>query len=386
MRQGQARLPYDWWADQDQARRFGGLRSGAMARPRSKSPNYRLVRRGTRHYIQWWEEGGWRRISTGTEDGNEAQIYLAQFIAGLGTPDPPKTPTVSKILSGYLEDRKPVVRAYDTLEVSVKPLTRHLGALQPGHLTQERIRFYHRQRRTEGHLVGPADARRKKPTSNGTIIRELVTLRAALQWGKKAKWISGDLPYIEVPAQPPPRDRWLTRKEADKLLASAQALHMRTFIALALHTAARTGALLELTWDRVNLESGIIHLGEGSGNKRRGIVPINSALRPYLEVAQQAATCPYVVQHGSRPVLSIKTGFNAAARRAGISGVSPHTLRHTAVTWMVMAGVPMPMVARYAAMSLQIVEKTYGHHSADWLRQAATALAGSPQEPPRISP
>jgi integrase len=187
-----------------------------------------------------------------------------------------------------------------------------------------------------------------------------------LQWAKRSKWISGDLPYIEVPAQSPARDRWLTRAEADRLLSSAMALHVKTFIALALHTAARSGAILELTWDRVSLEGGIIHLGDDHGNKRRGIVPINAALRPYLAVARDAATCPYVVEHGSSPVDSIKTGFKAAARRA-----------HTAVTWMVLAGVPMPMVARYAAMSLQMVETRYGHHSPEWLRQAAEALAGT---------
>ena len=59
-----------------------------------------------------------------------------------------------------------------------------------------------------------------------------------------------------------------------------------------------------------------------------------------------------------------------------MKGVTPHILRHTAVTWMIMAGVPMAMVARYAAMSLNMVEKRYGHHSPDWLRQAAEALAG----------
>jgi integrase len=279
-------------------------------------------------------------------------------------------------MAGYLEDRKPVVSAYDTLEVASKAICRHLGDLQPDHLTKEQIRLYHRQRRGEGHWIGPAKDRRKKTTADGTIIRELVTLRAALKWAKRSKWISGDLPYIEVPSQPPPRDRWLTREEADRLLASAHALHVKTFIALALHTAARSAALLELTWDRVSLESGIIHLGEGHGNKRRGIVPINSTLRPFLEEARRAATCSFVVEHGSKQVASIKTGFKAAARRAGVKDVSPHTLRHSAVTWMVMGGVPMPMVARYAAMSLQMVEKRYGHHSSDWLRQAAEALAG----------
>jgi hypothetical protein len=146
-------------------------------------------------------------------------IWLNQFVAGQGTPEPPAAPTVSAILDGYLADRESVVRAYDTLEVACKALRRHLGDLQSHHLTTERIRFYRARRRAEGHQVGPADARRKKITSDGTLIRELVTLRAALKWAKQAKWISGDLPHIEVPSQPPPRDRRLTRDEADRLLA-----------------------------------------------------------------------------------------------------------------------------------------------------------------------
>ena len=66
-------------------------------------------------------------------------------------------------------------------------------------------------------MVGPPDARRKKPVSDGTIIRELVTLRAALKWARGERWIT-DVPYIETPSQPEPRDRWLTREEADRLL------------------------------------------------------------------------------------------------------------------------------------------------------------------------
>jgi integrase len=350
-----------------------------MARPKLATPNYSLHRRGKRWYVHWWENSAVQRVSAGTEDRGEAQKFLAQLIAGLGTPAPPPVPTVGEILDGYLLDRKPVVRAYDTLEVAAKPLKRHFGSLQPDHLTKERVRSYHRQRRSEGHSVGPRHAKRKKPTSDGTIIRELVTLRAALRWALRAKWIRGELPHIETPSHPPPRDRWLTREEADRLLAAAVALHIRTFIALALHTAARSGALLELTWERVDLAAGRINLGHGYGNKRRAVVPINSALRPYLEEARQAATSAHVVEHGSGSVGSIKTGFRAAAKRACLDGISPHVLRHTAVTWLVMAGVPMPMVARYAAMSLQMVERRYGHHSPDWLRQAAEALSGTPE-------
>jgi len=117
-------------------------------------------------------------------------------------------------------------------------------------------------------------------------------------------------------------------------------------------------------------------MGKNNGNKRRAIVPVNDRLRPVLECARMAATSDWVIEHGSMPVGSIMTGFRAAARRAGLSGIPPHVLRHTAVTWMVQENVPMQMIARFAAMSVEMVEKRYGHHSPDYLRQAANALAG----------
>jgi integrase len=346
-----------------------------MARPKLEQPNYRLTKRGRYFYVRWWANGTWQRVSTGTEDRQTAQRFLAQFVAGRGTPAPPEQPTINQILDGYLADKKGRAASYATLEACATALRRHLGDLEPGHLTRERSRFYAARRRAEGYMVGPPDKRRKKPVSNGTIIREIVTLRAAFVWAKGEKWIP-EVPYVEAPSAPPARDRWLTRAEAARLLEQAIAPHVRLFIALALHTAARTGALLELTWDQVDLEAGVINLGHGTGNKRRGPVPINRALRPYLEEAYEASTSEWVVEHGGNPVASIKTGFRAAAARAKVVGATPHVMRHTSVTWMVQDGVPTRMVARYASMSEAMVETRYGHHSPEWLRQAADALSG----------
>ncbi len=347
-----------------------------MPRPRLDTPNYRLVQRGDVFYVRWWQDGAWQRISTGAQERRKAEVFLSQFAAGRGTPEPPEVPTVDQILAGYLEDRKPVVRAFDTLEVAAKNLRRHFGDLQPDHLTKERIRFYRRRRQVEGHWVGPAEARRKKPTQTGTLIRELVTLRAALKWAREAKWIN-DVPHIEVPAQPPPRDRWLTREEADLLLESALALHVRTFLALALYTAGRAGAIRELTWDRVDLTSGLIDLGQVTGGKGRAVVPIAERLRPFLTAARQAATCEFVIEHGGCPVASVKTGTRAAARRAGLAGVTPHVLRHTAATWMVQAGIPIEQVARVLGhRDPRVTWRIYAKHSPDYLRDAIAALSG----------
>lgn len=345
-----------------------------MARARLDRPTFKLVQRGSRYYVRWWERGGWRRVSTGTADQREAARFLAQFEAGYGTPEPPQAPTVSAILDGYMADRRGEIRGYASLENCAKALRRHLGDLQPDHLTKERCRFYVARRRADGHMVGPADARRKKPIQDGTIIREMVVLRTALKWAVQAKWIA-DRPHIEVPSQPPPRARWLTREEADRLLAAAVMPHIRTFLALALHTAARANALLELTWDRVDLEAGRIDLGRAAGGKGRAVVPINAPLMGVLREARAGAACPYVVEHGSRPVASVKTGTRAAARRAGLPGVTPHVLRHTAATWMVQAGVPIAEVSRFLGhANSRITERVYAKHAPHYLARAAKAL------------
>lgn len=282
---------------------------------------------------------------------------------------------MTAILDGYLADRKDRVASHATLEYACAALKRHLGDLTPDHMTLTRSRLYARQRRAEGYAVGTADARRRKPVSNGTIAREVVTLRAALRWAVAQKWIH-TAPTIEAPGAAPPRDRWLTRDEAARLLAACQAPHVRLFVALGLYTAGRAGALLELTWQQVDLERGVIDLGAGSGNKRRAPVPIADALRPYLLEARSGATCDAVVEFAGGRVASVKTGFHAACRRAGLAGVTPHTLRHTAATWMAHGRVPMAEIARYLGDSERTTEKVYAKHSPDYLRGAARVLGG----------
>ena len=63
--------------------------------------------------------------------------------------------------------------------------------------------------------------------SNSTIWKELSGLRSALTWAKKQGWID-TVPHIELPPQSPPRDRWLSREEADMLLSAADREHRAT--------------------------------------------------------------------------------------------------------------------------------------------------------------
>lgn len=345
-----------------------------MSRPRATQPTYSLARRGKRYYVQWWEAGAACRVSCRTEIASEARRFLAEFKAGRSAPQIPYAPTIGAILDGYLEDRRGRVHSR-TIEYECATLKEHLADLPCDLLDDGQVRAYIAARRRQGARGAAAQHRRKvRPLSDGTLIRELGTLRAALAWAVKKRWIAA-APHVERPEAPPSRERWLTRDEADKLLAATSAPHIRLFVALALYTGARTGAILALEWSQVELERRVITFGRGRGRKRRATVPIIDELGAELEKAAEGATGNIVVEHGGRAVASIKTGFRAAVRRAKLEGVTPHILRHTAATWMVQRSVPFPMVAMYLGNSVQMVERVYGHHSPDWLRQAANALS-----------
>src|ERR1019366_5116682 len=70
-----------------------------------------------------------------------------------------------------------------------------------------------------------------------------------------------------------------------------------------------------------------------------------------------------------------KTGFRRAALLAGLSGnVTPHTLRHTAATWLMQSGTDRWQAAGYLGMSVEMLEKVYGHHHPDYLQAAVAAI------------
>jgi integrase len=109
--------------------------------------------------------------------------------------------------------------------------------------------------------------------------------------------------------------------------------------------------------------------------KRRANVPMNRRARMYLEALYRARTCEHVIEWGGHRVLSIKKGFKAASVRAGIEDVTPHVLRHTAISWMAIAGIPMFEISKMAGHSdTRVTERRYAHLHPDHLREAAKAL------------
>ena len=132
--------------------------------------------------------------------------------------------------------------------------------------------------------------------------------------------------------------------------------------------------LLELTWDRVDIELGQIILRTDFTGPRKGraVVPINNRARAALQDARAAALSPYVIEWAGKPVKSIKRGFTRAVKNAGLDDVTPHSLRHTYTVHMAAAGVPMAQISQYMGhTNTATTERVYARFVPDHLRDAA---------------
>lgn len=302
------------------------------------------------------ENGKTVRVSLRTTDRGEAQRRLADYIKQ------PSGETVGEIVEAYLTDKdKTAIRAQGMRDAwkNSKP---HFAHLRPDQVTREVCRAYVKSRRSLGRM-------------DATIRKEIEVVRAGLNFNKQ-----GVTAVFELPAQPPPKERFLTPVEARSLSRAARPFpHIRAFIVLSLSTAARSAALLDLTWDRVDFTRGTITLalGEAADGKRkkRATLPMTPRARRYLRVLYEARTCNHVIEWGGHRVLSVKKGFGTAATKAGLGWVTPHVLRHTAASWMAMAGVPIYDISRYLAHSdTRVTERRYLHLTPDYLRTAAKSL------------
>lgn len=269
----------------------------------------------------------------------------------------PKGDTVAAIVAAYLLDKADKPSAQTNFAGSWKALEPHFGHLRPEHITRP---------------VSKAYWLRRAGRSNGTIIKELNFLKAALRWQDK------NTPAIIVtPHAPQPRDRFITKSEYRKLFYKAGTAYLKVWLALAWYTAGRKEALLSLTWDRVSLEAGgRINLGPDVGKKgRQQALPIHKALRRILKIAKRGALSNAVVERGAERILNIKKGFAAAVKRAGLEHLTPHDIRRSAARQMIERGISMEVVSQVLGhKSIAVTARVYARFSPGYLSSAINAL------------
>ncbi len=185
----------------------------------------------------------------------------------------------------------------------------------------------------------------------------LASVRTCLLIGKSAlnwAWKRGEIaqiPYIPLvkPPKPEPKGRPLEVDEVVKLFAHAKQQHIRTLMAFMIGTAARTGAMLDMTIDQIDIERHLIHLnpeGRPQNNKFRPTVKLPSQLLEYAAERSKQVSGSMLISFNDKPVASVKTSWRKLVSDCKFNGnVQTYSFRHTVARWMRMQGVPAWEVA-----------------------------------------
>jgi hypothetical protein len=342
-----------------------------MPRPNTGPKLYWHPERGT-YYIRWYERGEKRVRSTGTSDRHEAEKCLAQFIGASHKPaSGPRQPdaiTVGEALDLY--GTGPGAKAADPTRIGYA-----ITALLP---------FWQDKTIAEINAASCDQYARHRDKAPGTVRRELGTLAAAINHIHREGVLTRAVP-VTLPPKPAPKERWLTVSEAAKLLNAARTStgrgrgYLPLFILIGLYTGARKEAILSLRWPQVDLARGRINFarpGIGQTKKRRPMLPMPARLRTFLHYAWQrrSSDTGTVLHIDGRPIQKLNRGFALAAGKAGLSDVTPHTLRHTRGTWLAQQGVPIWQIAGWLGQDPETTSQIYAHHHPDFMGEAMAAV------------
>jgi integrase len=236
---------------------------------------------------------------------------------------------------------------------------------------------------------------RNRKTQSGAR-RDLTILRAAINFHREEGYCDRQI-KITLPGKETPRDRWLTRSEAARLVRRAwryrevqkgratgrrSRQHIARFILVALYTGTRAGAVCGAAFERVagagyiDLERGIFYrrpAGRKETKKRQPPVPLPRRLLAHLRRWQRLGQ-RYCVEFNGASIEGVDKAFRRNAEAAGMPEVTPHTLRHTAATWLMQRRADLWEAAGFLGMSVEQLERTYGHHHSDHLKSARDAL------------
>jgi integrase len=335
-----------------------------------------LYQRGRIWYVDYYANGERIQESTGTANRREAQKYLDVRLSEVhrGVFLKPVNITLAGLGERYIDYAKLHKRSWKRDAQLLANLQAFFGACWLRDITPLAVERFQQER---VKAVSPA-------TSNREIALLKHLFNMAERWGQH----QGTNPVRMVRFLPENnlRLRTLSDDEERKLLACC-APHVREMVVFALNTGLRSGDIYRLTWREVDLEQRRLNL-IARKTARPLELPLNDDAHAVLRARQAHERGPYVFYNPDTggPFLNLKTGLKGALRRAGISGVTWHTLRHTFASRLTVNGIDLVTVKDLLGHAEIKTTLRYAHSNAQAKARAVAQLAGHSDKTVTITP
>jgi integrase len=315
-----------------------------------------------------------------TREQAERTIETFRTKAREGRLDLPTGRKVHRTFAEAAEDYLERIEHHPKHGRNIGPKRRHIRqrlvpyfkALRADKLTDFAVSHYIKHRRDEG-------------ASTATINRELSTLSHFLNRAVEWKWLRAEQrPKIAKGQE--------TRKRIVVLSAADQKTLMQAaigdqdpltwlFTAIALGTGMRHSEILRIRWSDIDPANRRIYVAKAKAGQREQPIPPGLAETLAREHDQLGKPDGYLfptrradATNSHRQNMSVQ--FRRAVIRAKLdpNKVTPHVLRHTAITGLVRAGVDLPTIQRISGHKTLAMVLRYTHLSDEHIDQAVANL------------
>jgi integrase len=178
-----------------------------------------------------------------------------------------------------------------------------------------------------------------------TVRRELAIVQHCLRLARDEWGIPLQINPVSRIKLPPPgrsRERRASSDEIERLLAacrSSRSTWLPIVLRLAVETGMRRGELLAVEWTDVDVAARMVRLSKTKNGHPR-TVPLSSAAVRLLKDAPRVDDRVFPVSANA-----FRLAWERLRRRAGVTGLRFHDLRHEAVSRFFEKGLTMPEVA-----------------------------------------
>ncbi len=233
------------------------------------------------------------------------------------------------------------------------------------------------KRRVQGSIRRGKDQKRR-PLAPASINRELAFLRRIFNVAIADQKIdSNPVRSTFFARENDQRVRYLSDDE-EKRLRKAVGEDAWPTVAVALHTGLRRAEQSGLRWEHADFQTGVLTIPRSKSGKARH-VPMNDTVRETLRALPSRLKSEWVFPSstGETP-LDAQNFYNRvfvpAVKRAGITGFTWHSLRHTFASRLVMAGVGVRTVQELLGHQSAAMTQRYAHLSPEHQLEAVRRL------------
>src|SRR2546430_1162796 len=250
----------------------------------------------------------------------------------------------------YLEREGPLLKSIRTERNRVLAWAREFRSRPLGQIARAEIEAWRRERMSK--------------CRTSTINRFLSRLRRlfslAVEWELLEESPMKGMKFLR---ENNARTRYLSLEECQRLIASCFAPHIRALVSVALHSGMRLGEILNLRWYDLDFASGFILVRDSKNGESRH-VPMDATLSALFRAYPHRLGTDLVFSSSSGGhIVDVRTGFQNACKRAGLTDLHFHDLRHTFASQFVMAGGDLYILKEILGHKSLAMTTRYSHLS-----------------------